>query len=252
MILFLSPAKTLDFESGLSLGEITRPYFLDAAEKVNNKLRKFSKSKLMDLQSISRQLAEVNHERNQQWDKQNNEDVRQAALAFKGDVYQGLNADQWSEKDMAFANEHLRILSGLYGILKPGDGILPYRLEMGTSLPVGRRKDLYDFWRDKIKGYFKNTISEDELILNLASNEYFRAVEAAKVKNPVLSVEFKDFSKGSFKIISFYAKKARGYMADYIVQNRIDNKEDLKGFDTEGYYFDVKTSTDSNFVFLRD
>ena len=252
MILFLSPAKTLDFESDLQIGEVTKPVFLEYSEKINAKLKRTSRKKLMELQSISAQLASLNYDRNQEWNNEHKENVRQAVLCFKGDVYVGLNADEWAEKEMAYANKHVRILSGLYGVLRPSDLIMPYRLEMGTSLKVGRRDDLYAFWQDKIKAYFKENISPDELVVNLASNEYFKAVEKAKVKNPVLNIEFKDFSNGQFKVISFFAKKARGLMADYIVRNQINTPQDLKGFNVEGYYFDDKESTDSNYVFLRD
>ena len=153
---------------------------------------------------------------------------------------------------MEFANSHLRILSGLYGVLKPSDLIQPYRLEMGTSLAVGRRKDLYHFWGDKIKAYFKENIDPAETVINLASVEYFKAVEKAGIKNPVLSVEFKDFSNGDFKVVSFFAKKARGMMANYIIQNELTLVDELKAFNTAGYYFDAKESTDTNYVFLRD
>lgn len=252
MILFLSPAKTLDFENDVQIGEATKPVFLEESQKVNAKLKKVSRKKLMELQGISSQLASLNYDRNQQWNIEHNENVKQAVFSFKGDVYVGLQAENWSEADMNFANNHVRILSGLYGILKPSDLIMPYRLEMGTSLKVGRREDLYHFWEDKLKAYFKENIDSNELVLNLASIEYFKAVQKAKVKNPVLNVEFKDFSNGKFKIISFFAKKARGLMADFIVKNRIETAEDLKKFDSEGYYFDAKESTDGNYVFLRD
>lgn len=252
MIAFISPAKTLDFESEMSIGESTRPYFLNDAEKVNNKLRKQSRKKLEELQSISKQLASLNYDRNQQWSVDHVENVRQAVLAFKGDVYLGLEAENWNEADMKFANAHLRILSGLYGVLRPTDAIQPYRLEMGTSLPVGRRKDLYHFWGDKIKTYFKENISPEETVINLASVEYFKAIDRAGVKNRVLSVDFKDYSNGNFKVVSFFAKKARGMMANYMIQNKLTKVDDLKAFDAAGYYFDAKESTDTNYVFLRD
>ena len=252
MIAFLSPAKTLDFESDLEIGEVTKPEFLEESSKINARLKKLSRKKLMQLQSISSQLAALNFDRNQQWNIEHTGNVRQAVLSFKGDVYQGLQADVWTENDMKFASSHLRLLSGLYGVLRPSDAIMPYRLEMGTSLKVGRRDDLYSFWADKLKAYFEENIPSETLVVNLASNEYFKAVQKAKVKNPVLEVEFKDFSRGKFKVISFFAKKARGSMANYMVQNRIEEKEELKAFDAEGYYFDDKSSTDSKYVFLRD
>src|SRR5690606_15030904 len=169
--------------------------------------------------------------------------VRPAVLAFKGDVYLGLKADQWTEKNMQIAEEKLRILSGLYGILKPKDAIMPYMLEMGTSLKVGRRENLYVFWQDKIKAYFRQNIAPSETVVKLASKEYFKAILAAKVPNSVLDIVFKDYSNGAFKVVSFFAKKARGLMADYIIQNNIEDVESLKAFDVEGYYFDESSST---------
>jgi len=252
MIAFLSPAKTLDFESDLKIGEVSEPYFLEAAEKVNKKLSRYTIAELEKLQSISHNLAAENYSRNQQWSIEDHNDGKQAALAFKGDVYQGMQADNWNERDMDFAQKHIRILSGLYGVLRPGDKILPYRLEMGTKIPVARRKDLYEFWKDKLPHHFQDEIPAEEIVLNLASNEYFKALEKAGVSNKILNVEFKDYSKGDFKVIAFYAKKARGMMASFLVKNKISEPGQLKAFDTEGYYFDAKSSSENNYVFLRD
>ncbi len=204
------------------------------------------------MQSISVPLASLNFQRNQDWNLNHAELTRQAALCFKGDVYLGMEAHNWSENDMEYAEAHLRILSGLYGILRPNDLIKPYRLEMGTRISVGRRKDLYHFWNDRLKKYFLKEIGSDQLIVNLASNEYFNAIKAANVKNPILNLEFKDFSNGSYKVLSFFAKKARGMMADYIITNRIDNPDELKAFNSELYYYDHQNSTTDKFVFLRD
>ncbi len=252
MLVFISPAKSLDFESNNQIGAFESPFFLEEAEKVNRKVRALSRKKLRELQSISPALAELNHTRNQSWEIDKHKQGKQAVLAFTGDVYQGLEASQWSVEDMDFANHKLRILSGLYGILKPSDVILPYRLEMGTSLPVGRRKNLYHFWGDKVSKYFKEELAAELPIINLASNEYFRAVETAQVKNPVIDIVFKDFNKGDYKIISFLAKKARGMMANYIVKNRLSQPEELKKFNISGYYFDDKASTNCKYVFLKD
>ena len=153
---------------------------------------------------------------------------------------------------MAYAEKHLRILSGLYGLLKPGDLIKPYRLEMGTALKVGRRDNLYHFWSDKIKRYFRENVEKEELIVNLASKEYFKAIETAKVPNPVVNISFLDFSKGDYKVVSFFAKKARGLMADFIIHNKIDKLDGIKTFNKEGYYFDEVQSTEKHYVFLRD
>jgi cytoplasmic iron level regulating protein YaaA (DUF328/UPF0246 family) len=252
MIAIISPAKTLDFNDQRIIGKTSLPYFIQSAEEINSKLKKLSRTKLEELQSISPQLASVNYQRNQDWNTDHSYGTRQAALCFKGDVYQGMEAEEWTESDMAYAAKHLFILSGLYGLLKPTDLIKPYRLEMGTSLPIGRKKDLYHFWSDRMANYFEANIDRSELIVNLASNEYFKALKAARVKNPVLDVEFKDFSNGSYKVISFFAKKARGMMASHIIKNRIEKPEALKAFNSESYYFDIKSSTADKFVFLRD
>lgn len=252
MISVISPAKTLDFSSELQIGSKEKPIFLEEAEKVNYKLRGFSAKKLMSLQSISENLAQQNFQRNQDWSADNIMQGRQAVLAFKGDVYLGLEAEQWSEEDMAFAQDKLFILSGLYGLLQPHTAILPYRLEMGTAMGIARKKNLYEFWKQSLAEYFKENISKDEPIVNLASQEYFKALQSAKVPNPVLNVEFKDYSKGKYKVISFYAKKARGLMANFIIQHRINSTDELKEFNLAGYYLDEEGSDDTNLVFLRD
>ncbi len=253
MIAFLSPAKTLDFDKDISMGHQTQPLFLSESEKINQKLKTLSRKKLMDLQNISEQLATLNYDRNQNWRADHSEkNAKQAVMAFKGDVYQGMDAENWSGEEMVFANHHLRILSGLYGMLRPSDLMKPYRLEMGTSLKIGHRENLYEFWKDKLKAHFKNEIGEEALLVNLASNEYWKAIETAKVKNPVLKVEFKDYKNGDYKIVSFFAKKARGMMAEFIVKNQIDTPEKLERFSAGGYYFDDKSSTKDTFVFLRD
>lgn len=251
MIALISPAKTLEFESNLKIGSAQYPLFLEKAEQVMEALSKKTKNKLMKLQSISENLAELNYNRNQEWSRDGHLGGKQAVLAFKGDVYQGLEADNWSEADMDFANQQLRILSGLYGFLKPSDLIMPYRLEMGTDLTVRRKKSLYDFWKTTLKQHFKEDIGEETLLLNLASNEYFKAVHTAEIKNTVIEVVFKDYSKGTYKIISFFAKKARGLMANYMVQNRITSPEQLKDFNVEGYQFSTSESSDNVFIFKR-
>jgi len=252
MLILISPAKTLDFESNMAIGPSQDPYFLPDAVKVNKSLRKKSRRALRELQGISQQLAELNYHRNQEWTADRTGGERQAVLAFKGDVYQGLNADSWEVQDVEFADEHLRILSGLYGLLRPTDLIKPYRLEMGTSLKVGRRENLYLFWADKLKSYFRENIEKDIHVVNLASNEYFKAIETAKIPNPVLEVTFKDFSNDDYKVVSFFAKKARGLMANFVIRNKLNKLEELKAFNEEGYYFAEAESTDHHYVFLRD
>lgn len=252
MIALISPAKTLDFDSDLQLGKPTEPEFLMQAETVMASLKKKSAKKLQKLQDISVSLAELNFERNQSWNSNEILRGRQAALAFKGDVYVGMEAEKWSEADMDFAQKHLLILSGLYGLLRPGDAILPYRLEMGTKLSVSRKADLYKFWKAELKKFFEQEIGDNEVILNLASNEYFKAVDTAGIKNPVINVTFKDLSKGKYRVLSFFAKKARGRMANYIIQNRINSAEELKDFNLDNYKFDPKSSTEVHLVFLRN
>lgn len=251
MLLFISPAKSLDFESAKAIGDLTTPYFINEAQKVNAGLKKKSRKALMEMQGISRPLAELNYNRNQIW-KEDNTEIAQAVMAFNGDVYLGMEASKWSVEDMSFAVDHLYILSGLYGLLRPSDAIKAYRLEMGTKIKIGRRENLYKFWSDKINKYFKAHIDSEALIVNLASNEYFKAIRSANIKNPVVNVEFKDYSNGDYKVLSFFAKKARGMMANYIIQNKISSKEDMRGFNVAGYYFDAKSSTEEQFIFLRD
>lgn len=207
----------------------------------------------MELQKISRDLAKLNRQRNLE---RNFDDTfsggRQAALAFKGDVYLGMEAENWSEGDMTFANGQLWILSGLYGIVQPNTMILPYRLEMGTKLPIGRKANLYEFWKPVLADFLAAYLAPEEVIVNLASNEYAHALKQLSLPNPLLEVDFLDKSKGDYRILSFFAKKARGMMANYIVQNRISDWEELKDFNLAGYYFDPIRSTEQKFVFLRD
>lgn len=252
MIALISPAKTLDFDSDLQLGKLTEPKFLSQAENVMVALRKKSAKQLQKLQGISANLAALNYERNQNWNARDILNGRQAALAFKGDVYLGLEAHKWLEADMDFARNHLLILSGLYGLLKPSDAILPYRLEMGTKLSVSRKGDLYRYWKKDLKEHFEKELGEEEVILNLASNEYFKAIASAGIKNPIIDVSFKDLNKGKYKVLSFFAKKARGRMANFIVQNRINSTEELKDFNLDNYYFEPKSSSPGHLVFLRD
>lgn len=252
MKILLSPAKTLDFESNQQIGEGVAPYFLDSSQKVSNKLAKLSVPKLMALQKISRDLAKLNRQRNLERNFEDTFSGRQAALAFKGDVYLGMEAEHWSEADMNFAKEHLWILSGLYGILQANSMILPYRLEMGTKLPIGRKANLYEFWKPVLAEFMQEQLPQEEAIVNLASNEYAQAVKQLDLANPIVEVEFLDESKGAYKILSFFAKKARGMMANYIVQNRISDWKELKDFNLAGYYFDPSRSEEQKFVFLRD
>lgn len=251
MQIFISPSKALDFDTAKSIGETSIPFFLKEAEKINAGIKRKSRKGLVSLQGISPQLANLNYHRNQDWKLENTAQA-QAAMAFKGDVYLGMQAENWSMEDMNFANQHLFILSGLYGLLRPGDQIKPYRLEMGTQLKIARRENLYKFWFDKFAKYFRQNIDKDEIFVNLASQEYFKAISQSKPKNKVVHIEFKDFSNGKYKVVGFFAKKARGMMANYIIQNRITSLKEISAFNLNGYYFDDSSSNEFHYIFLRD
>lgn len=255
MIAILSPAKTLDFEKETDLPS-SKIRFNAETKALIDELKEKSEQEIQELMSVSEKLAVLNVERYHSYKKRTPKHAKQAIMAFQGDVYQGLQAETFSAKTHDYAQEHIRILSGLYGLLRPYDLIQPYRLEMGTKLQVGETDTLYNFWGDKIiKVLLKDLkVQGDNVLINLASNEYFKAVEGEllKKKVQVIDIDFKDLSKGTYKIISFYAKKARGLMAKYIVENRLDKIEDLKGFDVEGYYFDQESSTNKKLTFKRD
>lgn len=256
MIHLLSPAKSLDFESEINTKIYTEPYFMQEAEVLVKKLKSASKKKVKELMSISDALAELNTERYKSWGglKKPSERSRQALLAFTGDVYQGLNAKTLTEKDLTYAQSHLMILSGMYGALRPLDIMEPYRLEMGTSLKVGRADNLYQFWKDKPTDLLNQRLEEQgsNLVVNLASNEYFKVINKKKLNGELISPEFKDEKNGKYKIISFYAKKARGYMSRYIIENQIEDPKYLEGFDIAGYRFNGDMSKNGNPVFTRE
>ena len=255
MIAVISPAKTLDFGEQCLTKKHSTPDFLDDSQELIDKLAKASKPKLRELMGISEKLAELNADRYREWNTPFTPDnAKQALLAFKGDVYLGFNCDQWKAADFTFAQKHLRILSGLYGVLRPLDLIQAYRLEMGTDLATKRGKNLYQFWGDKVTGALNTALGESKskVLVNLASNEYFSSVRPEKLNAEVVTPVFKDFKNGKYKIISFFAKKARGMMCDYIVQERAKKPSDLEGFSTAGYRFDPEGSGDGTLLFLRD
>ena len=255
MITVISPAKTLDFEEQKLTRKNTTPEFLEHSEELVGQLRKAPAKMLGELMSISPKLAELNHERYQRWETPfTTANAKQALLAFKGDVYTGFDCEHWSPDDFNFAQKHLRILSGLYGVLRPLDLIQPYRLEMGTRLNNRRGKDLYTFWGDIITEALNTAIKKSRslCLLNLASNEYFGSVHPKQLDVPVVTPVFKDEKNGQFKVISFFAKRARGMMSNFIVRNRISSPEDLRGFDAAGYQYDPALSTEKAPVFLRD
>lgn len=252
MLTVLSPAKTLDFESKAKTKKYSEPDFLDEAEYLVKKLRKKSSRQLQNLMDISPDLADLNHERFQRWNRPFSlENAKQSIFAFTGDVYQGFEVDRLDSKDLDFAQNHIRILSGLYGILKPLDLMQPYRLEMGTSLKVTDKKDsLYKFWSDLIAKKI-NQDNNDGILINLASQEYFKAVDKKALKARVITPEFRDYKNGKYKVIAFFAKKARGAMARFIVQNRIDKPEELQAFDEMDYVFNPDLSSGDSPVFTR-
>ena len=255
MLMVISPAKTLDYTSPITLEKHTQPQHIKYSQELIKQLKEYSVQDIASLMSISDKLAALNTARFAEWSsKFTMNNSRQAILAFKGDVYTGLNSDTFSEQDMEFAQQHLAILSGLYGLLRPLDLMQPYRLEMGTKLANKKGKDLYAFWGDNITLWLNDHLKQqkDNILLNLASNEYFKSVNSKQLEGQIINVDFKDLKNSQYKIISFYAKRARGMMTRYIIQNRLECVEQIKEFNAEGYYYCPKQSTISKFVFLRD
>lgn len=252
MKIVISPAKTLDYESKLPITDFTQPEFLAQSRKIHKELKDQKPKDLMELMHISDKLADLNWQRNKDWKTPFTVDnSRPAIFAFNGDVYSGLDAYTIPVDKFAKLQDSLRILSGLYGILKPLDLMQPYRLEMGTKLPVGDSENLYEFWRQKLTASLNKELKKDELFINLASKEYFSAIDEKKLKVPVITPDFKDYKDGKLKIISFFAKKARGMMVRYIIDSGAETIEDLKGFDYDGYGFDANLSKGKHLVFTR-
>lgn len=253
MKILLSPAKTLDFERRLPTDQHTIPQFLPESERINKLIKKKSAMTLSRLMGISRQLGKLNYERNQEWALPfTAENARPAIYAFGGDVYRGLDIYTLPVEKFNTLRDSLRIISGLYGLLKPLDLIQPYRLEMGTKLAIGKNKTLYEFWREKITAALNTDLTEDELCLNLASAEYFKAVDQKSLKVPLLTAEFRDFKNGEYKSIMTYAKLARGYMTRYILDHDVKTLQGLKGFNYEGYGYSEELSQKENtLVFIR-
>ncbi len=255
MLILISPAKTLDYETPPQVNDNTQPQFLDHSQELINQLKKMPASKVGKLMHISDNLATLNVSRYKSW-KQPLEPgpAKQSLFAFQGDVYIGLNAATMKKRDVNFAQKHLRILSGLYGVLRPLDLMLPYRLEMGTKLVNKRGQNLYHFWGDNVTDSLNSDMASQKksLVVNLASNEYFKVVNKQKLNGELISPVFKDKKNGEYKLISFFAKKARGMMARYIIDHRIKSAADLTGFDTAGYRYNKTMSRPNEPVFTRD
>lgn len=254
MLIVVSPAKTLDYETKLPTRKSTQPRMLEESEKLIGLMREFSSADLSRMMTVSENIADLNVQRFADWklpfSKQN---ARAALFAFKGDVYEGLQAYDLKAADIEFAQKHLRILSGLYGLLRPLDLIQAYRLEMGTRLENQAGKNLYDFWgeqlTDLLNADFKK--QKDKTLINLASNEYFRSVKIKSLDARIITPHFKDWKNDQYKMISFFAKKARGMMSRYIIEERLNNPEDIKKFAVAGYGFNDEMSTENDWVFLR-
>ena len=252
MLIVISPAKTLDFETVATTESYSQPRFLKQSKLLIDELKNLSTADIASLMKLSDKLAGLNMVRFQTWHSPFNLDnAKQALLAFKGDVYTGLDASTLDDTGLEFAQHHLRILSGLYGLLKPLDLMQPYRLEMGTKFPNAKGKDLYQFWGKQLRESIEAELVDDVLI-NLASNEYFKAVEAKKLKARIITPVFKDWKNGQYKIISFYAKRARGLMSRYIIDHKINQPENIKQFDSQGYRYSPEMSEADQWVFLRD
>jgi len=252
MKILLSPAKSLDFKSELPTSKTSSFCFEKEAQYLNSILKSKNPKELSDLMSISSKIADLNYERNHSWSLPfTTSNARQAVYAFSGDVYRGLDAYSIENDKIDFMQNSVRILSGLYGLIKPLDLIQPYRLEMGTKLTFESNKNLYDYWRKKISEQLNKELNENEPILNLASNEYFKAVDCKVIKSDIYTAKFKQIKNGTYKTISIFSKRARGLMTRFIVENNITNINDLKSFDYDGYFFQENISSEKELVFTR-
>lgn len=255
MLLLISPAKTLDFETPPQTTLATQPDFLEHSQALIEELRQLSPPQVAQLMGISDKLGDLNFGRFLNWHTPfTPENAKQAVLAFKGDVYTGMQAETFTKGDFTFAQKHLRILSGLYGLLRPLDLIQPYRLEMGTPFANARGKNLYQFWGDLITDRINQELAalRSKVVINLASNEYYQAVNGRQLNAEVITPVFKDRKNGQYKIISFFAKKARGMMSAYIIRERLKKPEDIKGFTTSGYAYNEAMSNPREWVFTRE
>ncbi len=255
MLMVISPAKTLDYETPPATQRFTQPQYLDHSQELILQLRDLTPAQISELMHVSDKIGGLNAARFGSWNPAfTPENAKQALLAFKGDVYTGLNAQTFSEADFDYAQQHLRMLSGLYGLLRPLDLMMPYRLEMGTKLANARGKDLYAFWGTRISEWLNEALIDqgDDVLLNLASNEYFSSVKRSALNARIINTDFKDLKNGQYKIISFYAKKARGMMSRFVIEERINDPAALKQFDVQGYRYSAEQSKPDHLVFLRD
>ena len=254
MLIVISPAKTLDYDSPARTKTATTPDYLEYSQQLIDVLRQYSALDISELMKTSMKISELNFERYHDWKTPfTATNAKQAVLAFKGDVYTGLDAESFKAADFKFAQDHLRILSGLYGLLRPLDLMQPYRLEMGTKLNNSKGKNLYEFWGEVITEGLNKQLKKlkSEYLINLASNEYFKSVKPKVLKAQIITPEFKDYKGGEYKMIGIYAKKARGTMSRYIIQNQLDHPDQIKEFDLDGYKFSKKNSTANKWVFTR-
>ena len=252
MKILVSPAKKLDLSDENYSLESTDSIFLKQSETIMNSLSSLSVLEISKLMKLSNNLSILNYERNKNWKLPiSKKEGKQALLSFKGEVYQSMKIGEFNTSDFEFANQNLRILSGLYGILRPSDLILPYRLEMGTKLQIGKDKNLYSFWKEILTNHLLEELKQEPFLVNLASDEYFKVIDKNKIPIPVITPIFKDTKNGKVKVISFFAKKARGEMCNFIITNKIKSIEQLKLFNNNNYQFSNKESTDLNLVFIR-
>ena len=254
MLIVISPAKTLDYETPAKTKVFTAPDYLDYSQQLINRLRNLSSLDISELMKVSTKIADLNFDRYETWKKPfTPKNAKQAILAFKGDVYTGLDAETFKADDFKFAQNHLRVLSGLYGLLRPLDLMQPYRLEMGTKLDTEKGKNLYEFWGSDITQGLNKQLKKikSDTLINLASNEYFKSVKPKELNATIITPAFKEYKNGEYKMIGIYAKKARGLLSRYIIKNKLSDPEDLKSFNEEGYRFNKTLSKGNNWVFTR-
>ncbi len=254
MLIVISPAKTLDYETPPKTKTYTLPDYLEDSQLLIERLRQMCSLDIMELMKVSAKIAELNFDRYENWHTPfSTDNAKQAILAFKGDVYTGLEAETFKTADFKFAQQHLRILSGLYGLLRPLDLMQAYRLEMGTRLETERGRNLYEFWGNTITEGLNRQLKKIKsgYLINLASNEYFKAVRPKELNAEIITPAFKDYKNGEYKMLGVYAKKARGMLSRYIIENRLTDPEDMKAFNEDGYHFNKKASSGNTWVFTR-